>query len=140
MVSGDYTIGDHPADLELTIRGKSLVDLFSTAARAAAETIVPGPVAGRARARPIALSAPSREELFVSWLNEIVYLLQAERLFPFRLKFVKLSPRRLLARASCRRAGRRAFAGGAEIKAATYHALALRRTKSGWVAHVILDL
>ena len=33
-----------------------------------------------------------------------------------------------------------AGAGGAEIKAATYHGLALRRTKSGWAAHVILDL
>ena len=139
-MSGDYTVGDHPADLELTIRGKSLADLFSTAARAAAETIVPGPVAGRARARPVALSAPSREELFVAWLNEIVFLVQAERVLPRTFHFALLSPRRLLASARCVRVPSTAFVGGAEIKAATYHGLALRRTKSGWAAHVILDL
>jgi len=139
-VAGSYTIGDHPSDLELTIRGKTLAELFATAARAAAETIAPGPVSRRAAVREIVLSAPSREELLVAWLNEIVYLLQVDKIVPQGFEFSVLSEDRLVARARCRRAGPSAFAGGAEIKAATYHALSLRRTRTGWAAHVILDL
>ncbi len=137
---GDYTIGDHPADLELTIRGKNLAELFSTAARAAAETIAPGPASGGSTVKRIELTAPSREELLVAWLNEIIYLIQVERIVPRSFEFPVLSEDRLLARARCRRAGPSSLQGGAEIKAATYHALSLRKAKSGWVAHVILDL
>lgn len=139
-LTGSCTIGDHPSDLELTIRGKSLAELFSAAARAAAEIIAPGLVSGRAVTREIVLSAPSREDLFVAWLNEIVYLVQVERVLPRTFHFALLSPFRLLAAARCVRVPPSAFPGGAEIKAATYHGLSLRRAEGGWEAHVILDL
>ncbi|MCX6348826.1 MAG: archease [Candidatus Aureabacteria bacterium] len=139
-MSGEYTIGDHPSDLELTIRGADLTEIFSTAARAAAETAAPGAASGREVERRIELSAPNREELLVAWLNEIIYLLQVERFRPERFDFSVLSSDRLLALVRCRRAGPAAFSGGSEIKAATYHGLSIRETPSGWVAHVILDL
>jgi SHS2 domain-containing protein len=139
-VPGEYEIGDHPSDLDLTVRGRDLAEIFSAAARAVGGFITPRPGSGRSARRAIRLSAPDREELLVVWLNEILFLIQDRRFKPRRFRFQELSETALRAVGEGRNLTAGDLRGGSEIKAATYHDLSLRATPSGWVAHVILDL
>lgn len=127
---------DHTADLAVHLWGDDLRDLFATAARAMFSLIVaPGAVQPE-RTAAIALDAPDVETLLVDWLNELLYLSEAEGVAFTTFEFAHLSLTQL--RATAR--------GGpvAEyldyVKAATFHNLAVTRTSEGYETEIVFDM
>ncbi len=137
---GDFSVGPHSADLELTFRSGTLKELFAAAARSTLDYVVPGPARGRRATRVVDLEAAGREELLVAWLNEVLYYLEVEGVKYDRYRFRLFGRRRLKAEISGAGLDFARRAVGPAIKAATYHDLRLVRTAAGWEAKVVFDL
>lgn len=134
-----YRIGNHPADLELWIRGRSREEIFINAAWGMLDYTAPVVTPGEPTSRQIHLTASDPEELLVIWLNELLFLLETAEICFREITITNLTDREICA----------SLGGvklhpederGPEIKAATYHQLSIRETNDGWEGHVILDL
>ncbi len=140
MPEPGYTIGEHPSDLELNVRGRTLKELFSEAARGLIESTRPPAVSAPLERRPVTLTAADREELLVAWLDEIIYLLETGFLPELPVPVDRLTDTELETSLPGRPLGPGESPAGPEVKAATYHRLAVRKTGKTWQARVILDL
>jgi SHS2 domain-containing protein len=130
------------ADCAIDLAGATLDDLFETAARALAETMVDPATVAPVVERTITLSAPSLDLLLYDWLSELIYLKDREGLlFPGAAVHVHPGPPCAL---SARVAGApidpERMALRADAKAVTFHQFALERRDGGWWARVVIDL
>jgi SHS2 domain-containing protein len=127
---------EHTADLRLRIRGRGQAGLFRNALAALFDAMKPHRAAGRVRRR-LEVSGSDREDLFVAYLNELIYQAEANGEAYEKVLFESLGETHLSARVS----GRKARSFGAVVKGATYHDLALRVRPAGlWEADVVLDI
>ena len=139
MSDPGYRIGDHPADLELWIRGGSREELFINAARGMLDYTAPSVTPAEPTSRQIHLTSSDPEELLVVWLNELLFLLETEGICFRDITITNLTDREISASLKGTKL-QPDDERGPEIKAATYHQLSISNTGDGWEAHVILDL
>jgi SHS2 domain-containing protein len=131
---------DHTADIGLIARGRTLEELFANAAAGLVDLTV-DPAALRDEIRTtVEVSAADRDGLLVAWLNELLYLLDAQRFLPRRVNIIGLSDTTLRAELKGDTVDPDRHAVRRMVKAATYHGLSLTRTNGVWEARVILDL
>ncbi|MBN2084863.1 MAG: archease [Anaerolineales bacterium] len=127
---------DHTADWSFRASAPSREALFLEAADALYELggvrTVPDPGASRT----LHLEADDPESLLVSWLNELLYLAEHDRLALRELRIESLTD------ISLRVSGRPAeiLAVGKHIKAATYSGLHITESAGAWLATVVLDV
>ena len=86
----------------------------------------------------IDLTAENLEELFVAWLNELLSLSVSENVIFTHFSITTLNETHCAAEARGESAAD--FTMRTEIKAATYHRLAVRPAGHGWKAEVIFDV
>ncbi len=84
--------------------------------------------------------APDPEALLVAWLNEFVFLFDTERLLFRRFDVKECTGTSIHARAYGEPADLARHDIKTGVKSATYHGLAIRRTKRGYSARVIVDI
>jgi len=143
---GTFRTFDHTADMGLEVRGESLADLLETAARAVFSIIFddgPREVAVEADVALTPDASPGEElrELLVVWLQELLFRFETERLVPLRFEFEEAAPSGVRARVGFGRFDPERDAARLEVKAVTYHELAIREGPDGtWSAHMILDV
>jgi riboflavin kinase/FMN adenylyltransferase len=129
---------DHTADRALRVWGADLPALFAGAARGM-YSLMAGP-GGQGLVptewRQVTLEAVDRETLLVAWLNELLYLAEAEELFFVDFQITSLSDTRLEARVG----GVPAGVTRGDIKAATFHKLDLLRDDEGWSTVITFDV
>jgi len=130
---------EHTADRALWVWGADLPALFAGAARGMVSLMADGP-GGQGLVptqwRQVNLGAVDRETLLVEWLNELLYLAEAEDLLFVDFRITSLTEWRLEARAG----GVPAGATRETIKAATFHGLELRRDGEGWSTVITFDV
>ncbi|MBN2493256.1 MAG: archease [Deltaproteobacteria bacterium] len=143
MIAGGYTHVEHAGDAGLHVQASSLEALFDQAARGLLDLICDPRSVRAERERAIALEAGSLEELMVSWLNELLFLLETEELLLGRFE--------LRVEAGSESANLRASAHGEQldpnrhvvrtcVKAATYHGVRVAQRDGAWRAEIVLDL
>jgi len=142
---GTYTVFDHTADVGLEVRGTSFEDLLATSARATFDQVLEDwPAAVDAtqevRVRPASPFAGDRSELFVEWLQELLFRFEIERLVPMEYEFLEAGPREVKADVGFGRFDPDRHRTRLEIKAVTYHNLEVREDAGGWYARFILDI
>ena len=142
---GTYTVFDHTADVGLEVRGTSFEDLLATSARAAFDQMLEDwPAAVDAtqevRVRPASAFAGDRVELFVEWLQELLFRFETQRLVPMEYEFLDVGPREIRADVGFGRFEPDRHRTRLEIKAVTYHNLEVREDADGWYARFILDI
>ncbi|MCL6451704.1 MAG: archease [Acetobacteraceae bacterium] len=137
-----YGLLEHTADIGMWVWGQDPAALFAHAALGLREILAPPPPAPGWRPleeqRLVELRAPDWEALLVDWLNELLYLLDTERLVPAAAA-VELEGTALRARVRMEalppgQAPRR------EPKAATFHGLTITPESGGLCARVIFDV
>jgi SHS2 domain-containing protein len=135
-----FEVFEHTADLGLRVRAAGVDELFAEAARGLFSLMVENPESVEAKMRlEVNLNAASLEDLFFDWLAELLYLFDARRLV-----FCQFEVRRQGTSLHAQVGGeeidpaRHRFLR--EIKAVTYHGLAVRPSESGWMAQVIVDI
>jgi SHS2 domain-containing protein len=130
-----YAWVEHTSELELSIAAPTEAGVFREALAAFAELSEDGAPAP-AEERIIELVAPDRASLLAEWLDELVYLADAQQFLAEDVVNLELGGDRLLATVRGRRGEPSAL-----VKAVTRHRLAFERGGNGsWHARVVLDV
>jgi SHS2 domain-containing protein len=130
-----YRWVEHTGELELQIEAPTERAVFADALAAFAELVDDGGGISSAR-REIVLEGDSRDVMLADWLNELVYLSDAEQFVPDDLAELELESGGL-------RAAVRGHHGLPTplVKAASLHGLEYGRAPDGrWQARVVLDV
>jgi SHS2 domain-containing protein len=130
-----YTIIDHTADLGITVHAPDLQTLFTEAALAMIEIM--GAKALRSDSEiPLVIEAYDREDLLIRWLGELLYQIVVRHLRIADIAIKGLSDTRLEV----------LFRGvytptqlTGNIKAVTYHAVAIRPVDNHLETTIIFD-
>lgn len=140
MTAARWEHFEHQADIGLRGYGATLEEAFAQIALALT-AVVADPESVRAE-QPVEIrcSASDAETLLVDWLNALVYEMAARRMVFSRFDVrVEDSSLRATARGETIEPAR--HRPGVEVKAATYHALAVRHeSDGGWLAQCVVDV
>ncbi|WP_165233219.1 archease [Aquisphaera insulae] len=133
---------DHTADLGLRLRATDLADLFQTAAEALFDVMIANREDVRqVESERVSLASDTPESLLIDWLNELIYLVEAEhRIFGGFEVRVAEDGRSLEATIRGEPLDSSRHVLDHEVKAATYHGARLDRVGPGYLAELILDI
>ncbi len=135
-----YSILEHPADLGIEARGKTLSGAFEEAALGLSSIIVDLDSVGAINDRTLAVDAEDAESLLVRWLSELLYLYDGEGFLTREVDIQRFSRTRL--RANLR--GDTYVEGKhrtmLDVKGVTYHQLQIQKVPDGWYVRVYLDI
>jgi len=135
---------DVTSDLCFVARGATLPDVFGAAAEALLEATVEAPESvGESETRRVELEEPDLELLLLRFLNELIFLRDAQQLL-LRPRDLRIDASgggaRLVAELAGERFDRGRHGAAADVKAATAHGLELARLDGGFRAKVTLDV
>lgn len=134
------TVFEHTADLGLRVEAADREQLFAEAALGLFEVICGDLAQVRpGREQVFRLAGDDPAYLLFDWLSELLYTFETQRLLfcSFRVRF-DASGLEAVASGETYDPGRHRLAH--EVKAITYHGLAVERTPRGWAATVIVDI
>ena len=136
-----YEYLEHTADMGLVVRGRNLSELLTNAAQGLFETIAVVDTVDETVSIEIHLTAESVEELFVAWLDELIYRHETEEVFFKRAAVQRCSETEMSATVYGESVNFDKHEVYTEIKSVTYHQLQVVQKGDGsWFAQVIFDL
>ncbi|MDD5094825.1 MAG: archease [Dehalococcoidia bacterium] len=135
-----FEIIDHTADIGIIAYGQSVEEVFLNAAYGMFSLVADLDKVREKSSREIVAEAPDQEELLVTWLNELLYLFDAEGLIFSKFEIVNLRQDYLEAVAHGEKIDPSRHNLQSQVKAATYYLLKLEHHKDGFKAQVILDI
>ena len=140
MSTKPFEIIGTTADVGVVARGATREEAFVNAARGLFNLITDPETVRPAEPYPVTCEGISLEGLLVAWLNELIYLHDANHLL-FRRFEVKISDDlRLEGTAWGEPIDADRHPLNTEVKAATYHKAQVVEGPSGWEATIILDV
>ncbi len=139
-IRGNYEVMEHTADIGICIKAETLEQLFAVAACAMFDLMVDISKVESSQRAEINLEAECLEELFVTWLNELVFRAEVSGMFFSRFEVDSVTEQSLKASVLGEPYNETIHVTGEHVKAATYHQLEISRTDGGWLAKVILDV
>jgi SHS2 domain-containing protein len=137
-VAGSYEALEHTADVGLRLFGDSPEEVLEAAARGLAE-LEGSWFPGEGEERVVEVGAADLPGLLVAWIDELLYLRDAEDAVFGGFAIEGVDDGRLRARVRAGARGDRTLEA-AGVKAATYHGLRFERRNGGWTADVYLDV
>ena len=135
----DFEIVNHTADVGIIAYGADMRETFANAARALFSLITELDDIEEVLYRDIELTAVDEESLLVEWLNELIYLFDAENVIFKRFNIIELNNTRLKARSYGEKVDSSRHKLKTGVKAATYHMLKVDRG-NGCKAQVLFDI
>jgi len=135
-----FDVVEHTADTGIVAYGADMREAFANAAYGMFSLMADLKQVREETSRYVEAEAGDRESLVVSWLNELLYLFDAERIIFKRFDILELTHTRLKADAYGEEvdASRHELKGG--VKAATYHTLKVSEDRGRWKVRVIFDV
>ena len=132
-----YEYLEHTADMGLVVRGRNLSELLTNAAQGLFETIAVVDTVDETVSIEIHLTAESVEELFVAWLDELIYRHETEEVFFKRAEIQQCSETEMSATVYGESVNFDKHEVYTEIKSVTYHQLQVVQKGDGsWFAHI----
>ena len=139
---GSFQILEHTGEIGILARGSTPAGTFSQDARAMYSFMLDLGAVEQRESRRIEVEAPDIEALLVAWLNELIYLFDADGMVfnKFDIQEMGETSMRAVCYGEPLDMERHQFEIGP--KAATYHMLEFKQESdgSGWQARVILDI
>jgi len=140
MVKKAFEIIDHTADVGVIVYGVDIKQLFSNAALALFSLITEPESIGEQLQRHVEIVSEDNDSLLVEWLNELIYLFDAEHILFSRCDIENLSNTQI--KATCYGEGfdplKHKIKTG--VKAATYHMLRINKNDYGYEVQIIFDV
>jgi SHS2 domain-containing protein len=135
-----YEVLDHTADIGIVVHGEDLKALFENAGEAFFHLLTDLRKVKRRVERRIDIRGENLDRLMVDWLSELLYLHDVENLLfrGFKVESVGEDGLRAIAKGEPFQEGVHVIK--TEVKAVTYHQIAVRQENGRWRAQVILDL
>jgi len=135
----EFEIVNHTADVGIIAYGADMRETFANAARALFSLITELDDVEEVLYRDIELTAVDEESLLVEWLNELIYLFDAENVIFKRFDIIELNNTRLKARSYGEKVDSSRHKLKTGVKAATYHMLKVDRG-NGCKVQVLFDI
>ncbi|MGQ4808038.1 Protein archease [Candidatus Entotheonellaceae bacterium PAL068K] len=130
----------HTADLGIIAYGRDLPELFSHAAWALFDLISDATTVRPRQTASVTIESIDLEDLLVRWLSELLYLYDTQRMLYSIITVTSLEPTRLSATLQGERLDPARHPIDTELKAVTYHQVAVVQVGERWQARVIFDL
>ncbi len=130
----------HTGDLGMMAYGRDLPDLFAHAAWAMFDLMSDATTIRPLQAITVEVEGIDLEDLMVRWLGELLYRYDTERFLCCSATCHTLEPTRLLATVQGEPLDSSRHPIDTEIKAVTYHQIAVEQINGRWQARVIFDL
>ncbi len=135
----EFEVLEHTADVGIIAYGSDMKKAFANAAKGLFSLITePGDVE-EIEHRDIELTAPDQESLLVAWLNELIYLFDAEQIIFKRFDIAQLNDTHLKARSYGYKVENSKHKLKMGVKAATYHMLKIEKN-NGSKVQVLFDI
>ena len=138
-----YSFIDHTADVAADLAGRTLDELFASAADALTDTITDLREVRRMTADAVTLDAGSLEDLLVDWLNELLYRFEVRNLLVADAD-VEVRPAgqrwRLEATVHGEPFDLARHPSRVVVKSATYHGLHIIEREGKWSARIVFDI
>ncbi len=126
--------------MAVVVYGESLQKLFAHAAEGLISVFADPEQIKKTEKRVIKLPGTDLENLMVKWLNEILYLFEVKEFLGKEFRILALDENYLHAEIRGEAYKSEKHLIKTEIKALTYHQLALKQQKGKWKAKIIFDL
>ena len=127
---------EHTADWSIRVQAEDLPSLFEIAAKGMFNLIGQPDIEAGAITHPITLQAADTETLLVSWLEELLFILDSEHLMLHTAQVQVASEVQLLATVTLMPPAEL----WKEIKAVTYHDLCVEETEAGFEVTLVFDV
>lgn len=135
-----YEILEHPADLGIKAWGTTLAEAFVNAAQGLFHVILEGESVRPRSERLVSLTASDKEHLLVKWLSELLYLYDAERYVPVGFHLTGFSDTHLVADIRGEEFDPERHHAKLDVKAITYHQLAIEDRPGCHQVTVFVDI
>jgi len=135
-----YETFDHTADLGIRAFGRTRDEVFANAAYALFDLLIGLDKVREELSLEVQLEAADPEDLLVRWLGELLFLCNGEGYLFKKFSFSRLEDTSLTAMARGERFDPSRHEFKMEIKAVTYHQIAIKRVQDRWEARIILDI
>lgn len=135
-----FQVIDHTADVGIIAYGTDMKQVFSNAAFALFSLITQPETIEEELQRKLELVAEHKDSLLVEWLNELIYLFDAEHLLFRRFDIDSLTSNKLEATCYGERFNPLRHKLKLGVKAATYHMLKLDKRSKVYRAQVLFDI
>lgn len=135
-----YSIFDHTADMGLHARGETLADVLHAAGDGLYAVIGELHAAAPGNSRSFDLSGTDAAMILRDYLTELLHLFEHDRRMVTAVDIAEFSDRRLRASAETAAVDLDTSVFYREVKAITYHELAVREIPGGFEATVIVDI
>ncbi|MBU1670462.1 MAG: archease [Actinobacteria bacterium] len=133
-------IVEHTADIGIHVEADGADELFEGAAAGMFSIITDTSAVADREATEVSLEAGDTEGLMFKWLNELLYLADSRNVLFSRFEVSGVEAGRLHATAYGEGFDPARHTMNSEVKAATYHDLAVGREGGVWTATVIFDV
>lgn len=129
---------EHTADMKFQAFGKSVEEVFENSAMALKETIC-----GKRRIKEIeemkvVVKGKDYENLMYNFLEEILYLLDAEKFVISKIREIKIIGFKLKATIIGDKASK--YRINNKVKAITYNEMFIKKEKSRWISQIVIDV
>ncbi len=128
---------EHTADVKFQAFGKNIEEVFESSALALKETIYKKPIQEKEE-KEIEVKGQDFESLLYNFLEEFLYLLDAENFLLSKIKKIKIDKFKIKAIVIGDKATNYEFAN--DVKAITYSEMFVKKIKDKYVAQVVLDV
>jgi SHS2 domain-containing protein len=135
-----YVAIDHTADIGFRIRGEDLTDLFVNAGQCLFDTLGGTEGVQPLVHRQVVVEAQEPAALLRAWLSELLYISYVQKIVLVSCAIETLTETRIAARVSGEPYDETRHDRNAEVKAITYHDLAVTKREDHWEATVIFDM
>ena len=137
----DYKEIEHTADVGLELEAPDLKAAFELAAASMFDLMCDLDSVGDGVCRTVHIRARDAdlENMMVRWLTELLYVFESERLLLSGFDVRKLTSDAIEADVAGERYDPARHAFKSELKAATYHDIAVNQTEGVWFVRVIFD-
>lgn len=137
-----YRLFDHTADLGMEIFGDSAAQVFINAAKSIFEVITGSKLGNLDSKHQLRIDVDGEDwaDLMVNWLRELLYLCNGKQQIVHQLEIEFISEHNLRAVVTADDFDPAKHKIDKEIKAVTYHQIAVLHDVNGWRAKVIFDV
>jgi SHS2 domain-containing protein len=135
-----YVQLEHTADIWVRVYGRDLPELFANAGFTFFDQVADLAKVEERECRVVRAQAGDRETLLVAWLGELLYQFETLRTIFKRFDIMELDDSHVAARAHGEKYDPKRHRLRIEIKAVTYHRLAVEKVGDHWEASVIFDI
>ena len=141
---GDYKYGEHTADVLIQAYGCTLEEAFKNAALALADLTYYSSRVEPKESREVAVEYEDLEGLLFRWIDELLYLFDAEKFALSRRIEVKLEKGngyaiRALLYGEKYDINKHGFTG-LIVKAMTYHMMEIKKVEDYWLVQYVVDI